>query len=88
MLYGDYVFYSKSGHVLAEESLMADQVGEVAQKLARRHRTTVMITIIAGEPVAPDKCPDCGEVMPEIGPCWGCSFVEEADAEPKILTSN
>ena len=76
MIYSDYCFISKSGQVLAEESLPADKVGEFAQRLARRHQTTVYIWIAAGEPVAPDKC-NCGATLPETGPCWNCQFPEE-----------
>lgn len=84
MITSDYCFIDKYGKVLAEESLPADQVAGFAQRLARKHQTTVHIWIAAGEPVKPDKCPDCGEVLPESGPCWHNKFFEEE--EPPRLT--
>lgn len=83
MIYSDYCFIDKYGQILAEESLSADQVGHYAQRLARRHQTTIHIWIAAGEPVEPDKCPECGEIMPEVGPCWRNLFFE-AEARPTL----
>lgn len=81
--FSDYIFLSKAGQLLAEEILSADQVGEFAQKLARKHQTPVIPYILAGEPVEPDKCPECQSVMPETGPCWHNLFEEEETPEQR-----
>lgn len=81
MIISDYCFIDRYGKVLAEESLPADQVAGFAQRLARKHQTTVHIWIAAGEPVQPDKCPDCGQILPESGPCWHNRFEFEAPAD-------
>lgn len=96
MINSDYCFISKFGKVLAEESLSADQVGSFAQRLARKYQTTIHIWIAGGEPVEPDKCPNCQEIMPEVGPCWCSSFGEEGNwipfdgrpMEPKVITES
>lgn len=73
----DYIFIDPDDKVLARYTLRADQVGYFAQRLARKYKTDITITIIAGETATPDKCEECGEIMPESGPCWHNMFEEE-----------
>lgn len=66
----DYVFWNyKTGDVLSTESLPASEAEARARQLAREFKTTVSYGIVLDYFVEPVFCPQCGEPLPESGPC-------------------
>lgn len=74
--YNDYIFLDEYGKLIWEQTLQSGQVEQAAQRQARRNRTRVTVAIVLKE-VEPEKCPGCGEMLPESGPCWHNLFEEE-----------
>jgi hypothetical protein len=77
--YDDFIFWNRADlTVLAIESMPTAEGGDYAKKLAQKHGCTVSYAIVQEYFVEPDKC-DCGEVLPESGPCWHNLFFEEEE---------
>jgi hypothetical protein len=83
--YDDFIFWNRANlQVLAIETMPTAEGGDYAKKLAQKHGCTVSYAIVQEYFVEPDKCPECGQILPESGPCWHNLFPEEE--EPVRLT--
>jgi hypothetical protein len=76
--YDDFIFWNRATlQVLEVESMPTVDGPAYARKLAQKYGVTVAYAIVQEYFVEPTKCPTCGTILPETGPCWNCLFPEE-----------
>lgn len=74
----DYIFIGENGHLLDNDAMEPDAAAFHAQTLARTYRTKVTYAIVVDYRVKPDKCPNCGDILPEDDLCPCNDFGEVA----------
>lgn len=79
----DYIFLDKPLGIVLHTCPLAntEQAQAEARRLARKHQTIVTVVAVVYYSVEPERCPNCQEIMPEVGPCW-CSDFSESDWIP------